>query len=202
MTLITRIKNRPAYLALFLSFVTLLLCFVGCGGKKAQKETSSAAGAVVGELVRVEGVLSLRGNAPHMMLALETEENEIILIESKTIQAELKSLSGMRVAIEGESMPSIDGETPLINALRYSMLRLSSGELPVVGTLSVVNDQCILDGLDGNRYWIRGDFTGVIKDFDGAKIWVIGALGDLAMPNKPKGTVQYWVTGYGVLSEH
>jgi hypothetical protein len=111
-------------------------------------------------------------------------------------------LSGMRVAIEGEAMPSIDGETPLINALRYRMLRLPSGELPVVGVLNVVDDECILEGTDGKRYWIRGDFTGVISDFDGAKIWIIGALGDLALPEKPKGTVPYWVTGYGVLSGH
>ena len=43
----------------------------------------------------------------------------------------------MKVAVEGEALPSLDGETPMINALRYTMLRLNTGELPVVGALTV-----------------------------------------------------------------
>lgn len=201
---IAQIKKYYVRSALILPVLMLALGIAGCAGSKAHRETSAgdaAEAAVVGELVRVEGVLSLRGSAPHTMLVLEIDEDDVVLIESKTIQAELKSLTGMKVAVEGESMPAIDGKTPLINAVRYSMLRLSSGELPVVGTLSVKNDKCILEGGDGTRYWIRGDFVGVIKDFDGAKIWIIGALGDLSLPEKPEGTIPYWVTGYGVISE-
>ena len=199
MVSITRI-GRENLQKLMVAAVALMLVYpVGCGGKKTQKETSAET-AVVGELVRVEGTLSIRGSTPHTTLVLETGDDEVVLIESKTIQEELKSLSGMRVAVEGESMPSIDGETPIINALRYRMLRLPSGELPVVGMLRVVGERCILDGADGKRYWIRGDFAGVIKDFDGSKIWVIGALGDAALPDRPEGTIPYWVTGYGVLS--
>jgi hypothetical protein len=201
---IAQIKKYFVRSALILSVVILAPGIAGCGGSKAHKETSTdgaAGAAVVGELVRVEGVLSLRGSAPHTMLVLEIDEDNVVLIESKTIQAELKSLAGMKVAVEGESMRSIDGETPLINAVRYNMLRLSSGEMPVVGRLSVTKDKCILESSDGKRFWIRGDFVGVIKDFDGAKIWIIGALGDLSLPEKPEGTVPYWVTGYGIISE-
>jgi hypothetical protein len=185
--------------AVVLAAAVSLLLVAGCGGYRGQKETSAAA-AVVGEPVQVEGVLSMRGSTPHTTLVLEIGKDEVVMIHSKTIQAELNSLSGMRVAIEGESLPSIDGETPLINALRYRLLRLPSGELPVVGVVSVVGERCLLEATDGRRYWIRGDFTGLISDFDGAKIWVIGALGDPAVPDKPKGTVPYWVTGYGVLA--
>ncbi len=196
---IARIVEQNIHKVTIAAAALVLFCAAGCGGKKAQEGTS-AAEAAVGELVKVEGTLSLRGSMPHATLVLEMDEDQIVLIDSKTIQEELKSLSGMRVALEGEAMPSIDGETPLINALRYRMLRLPSGELPVVGMLKVVGDRCILEGADGKRYWIKGDFTGVIKDFNGAKIWVIGALGDAALPDKPEGTIAYWVTGYGVLS--
>ena len=196
---ITRMSNRTVQAGLILGTALMLAGFSGCGGKKTQKEMPAGA-AAVGELVQAEGTLSVRGSTPHTTLVLEVNDEEVIIVESKTIQEELKSLSGMRVAVEGESMPSIDGETPLINVLRYRLLRLPSGELPVVGVLSVVDDKCILESPDGKRYWIRGDFTGVISDFDGAKIWIIGTLGDAALPDKPEGTVPYWVTGYGVLS--
>lgn len=201
MALSITVHGRSARRIMASAAVLLSLSLVGCGGNKAKKE-SSAAAAAVGEPVQVEGMLSLRGSTPYTTLLLEVGEDEVILIQSKTIQAELNNLSGMKVLIEGESMPSLDGETPVINALRYRMLRLPSGELPILGVVSVVNDLCFLDATDGKRYWIRGDFTGVISDFTGAKIWMIGALGDSTSPDKPQDTTPYWVTGYGVLSTH
>lgn len=202
MTPISALETRSRMCVAGLVIVMLHVFFAGCGSDKVRKDQKkvSLATAVVGEPVRVEGVLSQRGGTPHTILILETDEGGPVMIESKTIKKELASLSGMSVAIEGEAMPSIDGEIPLVNALRYRMLRLSTGELPVVGIVGVVDTLCFLTTTEGKRYWIRGDFTGVISEFDGAKIWVIGSFGDPALPDVPEGATPYWVTGYGLLS--
>ena len=40
-----------------------------------------------------------------------------------------------------------------------------------------------------------------VDESESAFLANIGTLGDAALPDKPEGTVPYWVTGYGVLSE-
>jgi hypothetical protein len=171
----------------------------GCAGKKT-KRAASLEQAVAGDLVTVEGTLTLRGSMPHPLLVLEVENDGAVVIQSGDLQGELKRLAGMRVSIEGSVLPSIDGETPLISPLSYTLLALPSGEVPIVGVLTLVDDECVLNA-DGTRYWIRGEFTELIRDFKDARIWVVGSVGDAALPDKPEGTVPIWVTGYGVLSE-
>lgn len=183
-------------LAVAVSVVTT----AGCGGQKA-KRAASFEQAEAGDLVTVEGTLTLRGSQPHPLLMLEMESGGDVVIQSGDIQRELKRLAGMKVSIEGKVLPSIDGETPLVSALGYELLALPSGEIPVVGVLTVVDGACVLGLADGTRYWIRGEFTELIRDFENAKIWVVGTVGDAALPDKPEGTVPIWVTGYGVLSE-
>lgn len=172
----------------------------GCGGKKSRK-AEPLGGAKAGDRVAVEGTLSLRGNMPHPLLVLERGDGGVVVIQSSELQDELAVLSGMRVEIEGKVLPSIEDETPVVNAHGYRLLALPSGEVPFVGTLRLVEDACVLEATDGKRYWVRGEFAAVLKDFDGAKIWVVGTTGDAALPEKPEGTVPLWVTGYGVLSE-
>jgi hypothetical protein len=171
----------------------------GCGGKKAAK-VNPLEKAAVGEVVHFEGTLSLRGNQPVPILMLELDDDSVIRIESKTLQGELKNLTGMPVAVEGEVMAPID-KIPVINVTRYEMMRLSSGELPMVGVVSIVGDNCILTEPDGKRHWIRGSLIPILREYAGARVWVVGSAGHEGLTVEPKGAMSYWVTGYGILSE-
>lgn len=169
----------------------------GCGGKKSAKGGTAL---LTGETLTVGGTLSLRGSTPFPELVLERDDGGIVLIQSSSIQDELKALSGMRVSVRGDVLESV-ADTPVLDATSYELLRLDSGELPIVGIITMETPHCILTTRDGKRYWVRGDLRGVIRDYEGAKIWIIGSLGDAAMPDRPKNSVPFWVTGYGVLDQ-
>jgi hypothetical protein len=80
-------------------------------------------------------------------------------------------------------------------------MALPSGEVPLVGSVRVSDGQCVLETKDGKLYWIRGEFAEVIKGYEGGKVWVVGKIGDAALPEKPEGSVPMQVTGYGILSQ-
>jgi hypothetical protein len=194
-------KSLPANRAVSAIVVSAMLAsVVACGGKKSSK-AGSVDSAGVGDLVAVEGTLSLRGGTPHTILMLEREDGGVVVIQSNEFQVELKSLSGMKVSIEGNVLPSIDGETPLVNATSYKLLALPSGEVPIVGTLRTEGDNCLLSATDGDLYVIVGEFARVLVDFDGKKVWVVGTESTKAYPDAPRGAAPLEVTGYGVLSQ-
>ena len=89
--------------------------------------------------------------------------------------------------------------TRAVNAQSYELLLLPSGDLPVVGTITVENNQCVLTTYDKKRYWIRGDFASVFMDFEGAKVWAAGSVGEYALPEQPANSVPFKVIQYGVL---
>ncbi len=181
------------------AIVLLLLFVVGCGGTKSRKAASLDT-AETGDIVTIEGRLSLRGSTPFPMLMLEIEKNGVIVLESATLKAELKTLSGMDVTVEGVVLPSLDNATPVINVESYELLPLPSGDLPMVGRILIENDQCVLVAWDNKRYWIRGDFSDVFQDFEGAKVWVAGTIGEYALPEQPEDSVPFKVLQYGVMS--
>jgi len=188
-------KNARAW---FVLLAVALIAAAGCGPKVSVEEVD---GKVTGDLVHVEGELQLRGNMPHPELILVTASaGQQVLITSDELRDELRSLAGMPIAIEGE-LKRKSGDLVRVEAKRYELLRLDTGEIPLVGMLSMEGGECVLSASDGRRYWIRGDLTGVIRDYDGAKIWVVGSKGDAGVPNPTKASVAYWVTGYGVLTE-
>ncbi len=180
--------------------VFTLLAPAGCGGEKAKK-TSSLGDAEAGEVVTVAGTLSLRGGTPHTFVMLEMDDGGVVVIQAGELHNELRALAGMRVSVDGKVMPSIDDESPLIDATRYELLALPSGEVPLVGKLSLRGGQCVLETADGKLYWVRGDFAAVLKGYDGSTVWVVGNVGDAALPEKPEGSVPIQVTGYGVLTQ-
>jgi hypothetical protein len=162
-------------------------------------KAASLAPAKTGEIVTVEGNLSLRGSTPFPLLMLETKDGETVLIESSELQDELKSLAGMKVKIEGPVAPSMDNKTPAIDARSYELLPLPSGDLPVVGSITIENNQVVLTTYDGKRYWIRGDFADLIMDFEGARMWAAGSVGEYALPEQPADSVPFQVLQYGVI---
>lgn len=171
-----------------------------CGGKPAVK-IEGFEHVAVGERITVEGILSLRGSTPFTTLVLETEAGDIVNIESRTIQSELKSLVGMRCAVTGDVLEPMRGGAPRIDATSYDILRLPSGELPVIGVLSIVEGQCVLETRAGARYWMRGDLMDVIRDHAGARMWIVGQQHDEKAPPAIPYATAYWVTGFGVLDE-
>jgi hypothetical protein len=135
---------------IYISLVTVLvlLAAAGCGGKNAKK-AASLGEADVGEVVTVEGTLSLRGGTPHTFVMLEMDGGDVVVIQPSELQKELRTLAGMRVSIDGKVMPSIDDESPLIDATGYELLALPSGEVPLVGKLSLREGQCVFETDDG-----------------------------------------------------
>jgi hypothetical protein len=182
----------------FLPVLAAALVVAGCGPKMPVEELD---GKITGDLVHVEGELQLRGNMPHPEMILVTAgAGQEVRITSDELRDELRSLAGMPIAIEGELKRKSD-DLPRVEAKRYELMRLATGEQPLVGLLAVQEGNCVLAASDGKRYWIRGDLVGVISDYDGAKIWIVGSKGDAADASQPAGTIAYWVTGYGVLAE-
>jgi hypothetical protein len=183
------------------SFVALVLglaLLAGCGRPTPKVD---ALGNTVGEVVAYEGMLSMRGSHPNTRLMLEMEDGNLVQVESRTIQKELKSLQGMRIEIEGEvRTPRDKARTAIVDASRYRLLRLPTGELPLVGTIIVLDTgECLLGSTSGKRYWIRGDLVSILREYQGERVWVVGTTG--AAPGAPEGTEPYWVTGYGVLGQ-
>jgi hypothetical protein len=170
--------------------VTLVGIFVGaCGGNKGIRPVS-----------RYEGKLATRGNDPKPQLMLELDDGGLVEIRSKDLQVELTALAGLRVAVEGDITDRGKDDMPIFDARRYYLLRLPSGEMPLVGTLAVDGEDLVLTGTDGVRYWIRGDFAAALRAFDQGKVWVVGSFSD-ATGDGPPGARPYWVTGYGILDE-
>ncbi len=179
--------------------ISLGMMFAGGCGPKPPADSLDATGD--GDRVVVEGTVSLRGSMPSPLIILQLADGTEMIVEPRDeFRGELRSLSGFRVAVRGNMMRK-GAPLPRIEAARYELLRLPSGELPVLGYLRSENDHLVLVASDGKRFWIRGDLVGAIREYEGAKIWVVGSLGDAGAQDHPENAVAYWVTGYGVLQD-
>jgi hypothetical protein len=173
----------------------------GCGGKSA-RAVNDLNGIADGELVRLEGELSLHGSTPFPTLVIQTSTATVTIdSRSSEIQHELKGLVSMRVVVDGTVVTSTDPTLSRLDAVAYDLLPLPGGEVPIVGTLTIEAGQCVLTAKDGTRYWIRGDLVGVIREYEGARIWVVGAPTDTTAAERPKQSTPFTPTGYGVISE-
>lgn len=189
-------KSRSGSVFLLATFLTLAVA-LACSKHYTDVDVL---GNSVGENVAYEGTLSMRGSYPRVVVVLETDSSGVIEIDSKTVQEDLKSLQGMRVAVEGEALaPVPESGTPRVDVARYHLLRLPTGEQPLIGTMLVLDGECILATTEGRRFWIRGDLVGILREYEGERVWVVGTKG--AAPNAPPNTQPYWVTGYGVLGQ-
>ncbi|MDH4037596.1 MAG: hypothetical protein OEX18_04700 [Candidatus Krumholzibacteria bacterium] len=174
----------------------------GCGGGRV-KVAGDFSGIEEGQRVSVDGVLSLRGSTPFASLVLETGDETVLTIDSRddALMTELRGLLEMRVTLDGTMLAPLVPGSPRIDATGYQLLPLPTGEVPIVGILALEDNQCVLVAKDGKRYWIRGDLTGAIREYEGARIWIVGARADTDAPGRPKKSTPFTPTGYGVLDE-
>jgi hypothetical protein len=192
------VRRANRTIALLLGAVLLY----GCGGKSA-RAVNDLNGITEGTFVRLEGELSLRGSTPFPTLVLLTTTGAAVTIDSRSsqIQHELKGLLSMRVVVEGTVVTSVDPTLSRLDASYYELLPLPGGEIPIVGTLTIEAEQCVLTATDGSRYWMCGDLVAAIREYDGACIWVVGEAAETTASERPKKSTPFTPTGYGVISE-
>lgn len=178
--------------ALLLGLVASVLAAVnGCAGSKG----NGGEGDVEGDIVVVRGKVSSRGSTPFSMLLLEAVDGKTYAIESSPLADELRSLDGMDISIRGEVVPQSAEQLVTLDVISYELLELPSGETPIVGYIragGMIEDSNLV-------VWvIDGDFADVLKNFVGAKIWIVGVPRESI--ERPDGTYRViFVTEYGVI---
>lgn len=174
----------------------------GCGGPRV-KSVETLDGVKTGKRVRMEGTLSLRGSTPFTTPVLETESGGDVPLDAKApdLLSQLRALSGMRCAVEGNVLPFVDQNVPRLSATHYDLLPLPDGKQPILGRVSLENGECVVTTDQGKRYWIRGDLVAVVSDYNGARVWVVGDTADTDAQNRPKKSMPLTATGYGVVDE-
>ena len=179
-----------------------LVATPGCGGKRA-RQVDSLEGIDAGKRVRVEGTLSLRGSTPVTTPVLEIDSTETVALDSKSpeLLTQLRGLSGMHCAVEGDVLPFVDRNLPQLSVTRYELLALPDGKVPMVGVVSVEDGQVVVTTEKGTRYWIHGHLVGVLTEYAGAHVWVVGDAFDTDAPSRPKKSTPLTATGYGVIDE-
>ncbi len=182
--------------------VLALAATQGCGGSRA-RQVDSLEGIDAGKRVRIEGRLSLRGSTPMTTAVLEVDSTETVALDSKSpeLLSQLKRLSEMRCALEGTTLAFVDQNLPRLSVTSYELLALPDGKVPILGHASIEDGQVIVTTEKGTRYWIQGDLVGVLTDYAGAQVWVVGDVFDTDVPTRPKKSTPLTATGYGVVDE-
>jgi hypothetical protein len=158
-------------------------------------------GVESGTRVRIEGVVSMRGSTPLTILVIETADDVVVTIRSHSpdIERELKSLDGLRVAVEGEVLPLVDQALPRLDVDRYEMLAPPGAGDPITGVVAIENGACVLTTDEGKRYWMTGDLAPALCEHVGARVWMVGKKGKHGAGTKPSGSTAFTPTGYGVI---
>ncbi len=174
----------------------------GCGGKRA-RAVDTLEGVDAGKRVRVEGTLSLRGSTPITTPVLEIDSTETVALDAKSpaLLSQLRALASMRCAVEGDVLPFVDRNLPRLSVVRYELLPMADGKVPMVGVVSLEGGECVVTTDDGKRYWIRGQLAGVLTDYAGARVWFVGEPFDTDSPTRPPKSTPLTATGYGVVDE-
>lgn len=155
----------------------------GCGSKYSDRHTGVTA-------VEVSGTISLRGSQPYPVLLLVADDGSEYLLRSEALADELKNLKGMNVSLRGTVPENSSVKIPVLTVDSYRLLPLEGGEEPVVGTVGIEENECLLIVDDDTRLTIVGEFSDVLSAFPGATVWVIGERPDEATMR---------VTGYGII---
>jgi hypothetical protein len=169
--------------------------WAGCGGSNT-RHASRKDNLKSGTQVEMTGSISVRGSTPATMVILETDDDEIWTMQSSPVTDELALLSGVRVRVEGVvRSPGSEGPI-LLEPSDYHILTLESGETPVVGWITKVDQDLYLKDKEAMDWRITGDLISILSGFEGSKLWVIGKKQEM-----DKSIREIRVTGYGVLSK-
>ncbi len=146
----------------------------------------------------VEGKISLRGSTPFELLLLESEDDTFYMIDSSPLSQELKRLEDMNVGVNATVLPQVKGDAPALSVQSYQLLRLPTGERPIIGIVELSgNDVVVIRGEDGKVYVIEGDFKDLFSSYSGAKVWVVGESHHGNQQNDGKPTVM--ISQYGII---
>ena len=158
-------------------------------------------GIEAGTRVRIEGVVSMRGSTPFATLVLETADGDVVTLKahSPDIEHELKSLDGLRLAVEGEVLPLVDAALPRLDVDRYEMLAPPGACDPIIGVVAMENGACVLTTDQGKRYWMTGDLAPALCEHTGARVWMVGKKGKHGGGTQPAGSTAFTPAGYGVI---
>src|SRR4051812_17734100 len=130
--------------------------FASTGAGAGSRKVTSLDGLTTGSHVRIEGVLSMRGSTPLTIMVLEIPRQPEITLQphDEDVHHQLRSLDGLRVAVEGEVIPRLDPEIPRLDVQRCELLTVPGGGDPVTGMVTMENGACVFSADDGKRYWI------------------------------------------------
>jgi hypothetical protein len=163
----------------------------GCGGSKGQ----NGHGGAEGDILVVQGKVSSRGSTPFSLLMLEAREGKLYVIEPSQVADELRSLDGMDVSIRARVVPQAEDEHLAIDVIDYELLRLPSGEVPIVG---YIRQGGMIEDTNLIIWVIDGDFQDLLSSFVGSKVWVVGV--PMQSIDRPEGTYRVLlVTEYGMI---
>lgn len=164
-------RNEPIKWFLVLVIVAaMVLPSLGCAGKGAKGDGDDD------DTITLTGKVSRRGSTPFSVLMFQATDQKIYTIQPSLLGDELRRLEDMDVAITGKVVGDTDGIEILL-VEHYELLQFPTGERPVVGFIrsTASGSVWIIDDMD--VYWsITGDFSHILRDFNGAKVWLVGLV--------------------------
>lgn len=150
----------------------------------------------VEEPLVLEGEVTVAGSHPFDKRIILVDENGIFwMLRCGRFEVEIMNLAGHRIKLSG-SPPTETLPDPVLIVDSYEMLPVE-GMDPIIGILTLEGDMLILErSTTGVRFAIEGRLREALKQFNGMKIWIIGAEHSGA----GEGEISVDVTGYGILA--
>ena len=173
-----------------IGITVLAVSVAGCGSK------DGTGGGDGDDSIRVSGQVTNRGHTPFSTPFFESKDGQVYAILVSDVADELRELQGMDLSISGRLASARDGELPTIEVYSYEILRLPTGEKPIVGVIAGSPPDIWLVDEGGRRWIIAGDLHAVLLDFVGAKVWIVG---DVDETRSDKRASVLNVVGYGMI---
>jgi predicted nucleic acid-binding protein len=182
------------------AWIFLLMLLAACAAQAGTRHVKSLDGIAEGTRVRIEGMLSMRGSTPLTILVLEVNGAAITLKpHDQDIQQALRSLDGLRVALEGQVIPRFDPEIARLEVDHYELLAPPGAGDPIIGVVALENGACVLTTDQDKRYWIVGDLAPALCQHAGARVWMVGKKSKHGDGTRPRESTAFTPTGYGVI---
>jgi hypothetical protein len=182
-------------------WIVACACLLALPAQAGTRAVKNLDGIAPGTRVHIEGVVSIRGSTPFTILVLEIADDAIVTLNPHTadLDQQLRSLDGLRVAVEGDVMPPLHPGTPRLRVERYTLLATPGGGDPIIGVVTLEAGACVLTTDDGKRFWILGEVAPALCEHAGARVWMVGKKVKHGDGVKPRESTPFTPTGYGVI---